>query len=362
MTTMTRRAAIYFLFLLSCSLPLLVARDGAALPLTLEVDPVSGSYSIQVEISAGIGDRVATTNTTWLWSAETRLGDWSSEDGTLLLSDFAKRKGCDRFGPFEAQVLGWSIPNSSDIVMYTSFVTYLHDPSMIVMKQYFPTTFVNTKEFSDKHRSKNNTLSTVTLFPSFQRLHNATQSLACVSYHGVFPSMKYAHLSSYAESHLGGAPLVIYNETNPLLPAIILSPLDWPMAQHMASSPTMFGTGVKATVAEIPAGWSHQFILYAAYGISNAFEAWGDRMTTPKKSNDAEACTCRNHRLRHIKKGSRCDGEKHRLDRSSNMYRDQTHSTIGFWTDNGGYYHYSTGITNETYEEVLPQVKKYHDR
>jgi hypothetical protein len=38
------------------------------------------------------------------------------------------------------------------------------------------------------------------------------------------------------------------------------------------------------------------------------------------------------------------------------------HGSIGFWTDNGGYYHYSTGTNKSaTYEDVLPQVKKYHD-
>merc|ERR1711871_1530714 len=45
----------------------------------------------------------------------------------------------------------------------------------------------------------------------------------------------------------------------------------------------------------------------------------------------------------------------------ADMYKDQTHSTIGFWTDNGGYYHYSTGGGNETYEEVLPKVREYHE-
>jgi hypothetical protein len=29
--------------------------------------------------------------------------------------------------------------------------------------------------------------------------------------------------------------------------------------------------------------------------------------------------------------------------KADNRYLDTTHGTIGFWTDNGGYYHYSTG-------------------
>ena len=34
-----------------------------------------------------------------------------------------------------------------------------------------------------------------------------------------------------------------------------------------------------------------------------------------------------------------------------------------FWTDNSGYYHYDTGVDkSKSYMDVLPQVKKYHDK
>ena len=81
----------------------------------------------------------------------------------------------------------------------------------------------------------------------------------------------------------------------------------------MAHSADWFGAGVKASVTEIPAGWSQLFLLSAGVGINDGFMAWGDRMLkfTGKPRAD--------------------------------MYRDVTHSTIGFWTDNGGYYHYATG-------------------
>eukprot|EP00959_Pyramimonas_sp_CCMP1952_P303280 6346312-Pyramimonas_sp.AAC.1 len=41
-------------------------------------------------------------------------------------------------------------------------------------------------------------------------------------------------------------------------------------------------------------------------------------------------------------------------------FMDDVHAGIGFWTDNGGYYHYATGRDNRSYEEVLPEVKRYH--
>jgi hypothetical protein len=61
----------------------------------------------------------------------------------------------------------------------------------------------------------------------------------------------------------------------------------------------------KAAVAQIPADWSQRFILTAGAGINAGMMAWGDRMLkfTGKPRAD--------------------------------MYKDITHSTIGFWTDNG---------------------------
>ena len=58
--------------------------------------------------------------------------------------------------------------------------------------------------------------------------------------------------------------------------------------------------------------------------------------------------------------------------RRADPYRDATHATIGYWTDNGGYYHYSTGngtqqaangsyVYARSYEQVLPEVKASHD-
>ena len=77
----------------------------------------------------------------------------------------------------------------------------------------------------------------------------------------------------------------------------------------------------------------NRFVLNGANGIENGFQKWGDIMLT--------------------------FNNKTRID---HRYKDTTHGTIGYWTDNGGYYHYSTGInTSKTYEEILPQVKQYHD-
>ena len=56
----------------------------------------------------------------------------------------------------------------------------------------------------------------------------------------------------------------------------------------------------------IPAGWNQMFLLSAGKGINQGMMDWGDRML-------------------------RFTGKPR-----ANMYRDATHATIGFWTDNGG--------------------------
>ena len=119
-------------------------------------------------------------------------------------------------------------------------------------------------------------------------------------------------------------PLVVYDSKKASLPTLVISPLNYPKAQHFTSDKDTFGAGVKSTVTTIPSGWTQTFVLSAGSGINAATMQWGDHVL---------AFT-----------------NKTRPD----FYLDQTHSTIGFWTDNGGYYHYSTGTDKKkTYEEVV---------
>ena len=76
----------------------------------------------------------------------------------------------------------------------------------------------------------------------------------------------------------GGVPLVVYNRSDPALPMAVLSQLDWPKAQHVSSSASVVGFGVKATVDRIPAGWSHRVVLSFGDGIGAGMLAWGDLM------------------------------------------------------------------------------------
>eukprot|EP01051_Picozoa_sp_SAG22_P012094 SAG22_NODE_1228_length_5083_cov_2.820425_2_plen_779_part_00 len=299
---------------------------------------------------------IAMDGAPWLKGGEVQAGGLSSSAGTLVPSGApAKTTGTDKLGAYSATTLQWAkkgAPQSAGALMTTSFRTYAADPSTIVFEQLFPAGLagqaaanvalpagVYDRDAPDAAwRPGGAKDGAQTIFPGFSRSspgHDAP--LPCFAYHGVFPQMYDATLATYKESHMGGVPLVIYDPSNASLPMTVFSPLNQPMAHHMGSGDSYFGAGVKASVDTIPPGWSQLFILSAGAGINAGMMAWGDTML------------------------------KYTGKPRADMYRDLTHSTIGFWTDNGGYYHYATGEKPckagdcPSYETVLPKVKAYHD-
>lgn len=265
--------------------------------------------------------------TLWLEGGEVRVGHLNSSE--LSRTGRREGKGTDALGGYTYKTIQWSKAGSKSTLIETSFRTYEADSSILVFEQFFPETlFLPARPWGKTMQAP------ATLFPSF-RTSGPAKDLDCFAYHNIFPSLQHCTLGSYASSHQGGAPLVIYNATNgsaiSKLPSMtVFSPLTTPKAQHMFAGDGLFGAGVKGTVRQIPAGWQQLFILSAGSGILDGMMSWGDRMLTFTGKPRAD------------------------------MYRDDVVGSIGFWTDNGGYYHYATG-TNETYEETLPKVKAYHD-
>ena len=384
--------------------------------------------SLDVAVSKTGSFAISLDGSPWLSGGETQAAGFSSSARTLTPSAPKTSSGTDELGAYTSTTIDWS--GGGSVVMAASFRKYASDPSTIVFEQLFPTgldgqgatlddadramaldaahqragtgecrvvtandkvhssakgydawTILDGKltehkgdycdcdgdNYCDKwaYRAENLTLvecqskavalkgkcmdfriggggghtpsrgknNAQSIFPGFDR----TKVLDCFSYHGVFPGMQSCTTATYKDSHMGGVPLVIYDSKNHSLPTTVFSPLNQPMASHMGTGSDFFGAGVKATVTHIPAGWSQLFILTAGQGINDGMMAWGDRML------------------------------KYTGKPRANMYRDITHSTIGFWTDNGGYYHYATGEPGckagncTSYETVLPKVKQYHD-
>eukprot|EP01063_Lacrimia_lanifica_P006557 TRINITY_DN1403_c2_g1_i1.p1 TRINITY_DN1403_c2_g1~~TRINITY_DN1403_c2_g1_i1.p1 ORF type:complete len:750 (+),score=268.71 TRINITY_DN1403_c2_g1_i1:63-2312(+) len=262
----------------------------------------------------------------WLAGAEVQVAGLSKAQGTLAVAAGPVRgSGADALGAYTSTTFRWAAAGGDGAVLLeTTFRTYAADAGAIVFEQTFPTAL------GPDARARGDGLLARTIFPGFAR-GAGQRDLDAMAYHGTFPSAKAATLGTYKATHQGGSPLMLYDSKNASLPMTVFAPLTFPKAQHMASADGFVGAGVKATAEVIPAGHSQLFILSAGAGVNAGFLAWGDRA------------------LKYAGKGR------------ADMYRDDVHAKIGFWTDNGGYYHYATGAANATYEAVLPQVKASHD-
>ena len=107
---------------------------------------------------------------------------------------------------------------------------------------------------------------------------------------------------------------------------IVFSPLDHFFVSLITFTDSEITYGVEGEVEQIPPGFSHSFILVRGKGLNATVERWGELL--------------REHHGRT------------RTDR----YADMGLSTLGYWTDNGGYYYYRTepGMNEE---ETLLAVK-----
>jgi hypothetical protein len=279
-------------------------------PLSLRIEP-DGAFSLGIDgLPLLSGD-------------EYRVGRLSSSDGSLvLLAPPARSVGSDAFGPYEAVSLSWTAgdhgaqTSAPGELMRCTFRTYPSDVGLVVVEQFFPSGLdLASAALAPSAGTPDAALPTSTLCPGFRRgpADPAADMLRSISYHGLFPQPRTALLGAYAHSHQGGSPLAVYNTSgfdsaeaaSAEAPVLVFSQLSSPKAAHLAGAARFVGGGLKATAPVVPAGWRQLFLLSAGRGVNGGFMAWGDRMLA--------------------------FSGKQRAD----MYRDVTHSSIGFWTDNG---------------------------
>ncbi len=300
--------------------------------LLLTLAACAAAQQLDLQLSEDGSFEIAFDGVAWLRGGDVLVDGRSAAAGDFTLAARTRGAGVDALGAFAATSFFWEA-DCFELAINATFKTYADDPSIVVFEQAFPYGLGPPAAAGARAA-----LAARTLFPAFERAAPAgAPALACFAYHGVFPQMASCTPADYAESAQGGAPLVLYDAraAGGALPMLVFSPLDRPKAQHMATTDRLFGAGVKASAASVPAGWSQRWLLSAGAGVNAGMMRWGDAML-------------------------RFAG-KPRVDQ---RYRDVTHGSIGFWTDNGGYYHYSVGDNaslGATYEEVLPKVKAYHD-
>ena len=111
------------------------------------------------------------------------------------------------------------------------------------------------------------------------------------------------------------------------LNAVILSPVSHFMVASTAiSSSNVMASGISTKIASLPAGFSHQTVMVLDSGINRTFESWGKVLTgltgKTRPANDA----------------------------------DTTLNRLGYWTDAGSTYYYSTE-PGQSYPDTLSAVK-----
>jgi hypothetical protein len=288
----------------------LVRAAAPVVPLSLRIEP-DGAFALGIDgLPLLSGD-------------EYRVGRLSSAEGSLvLLAPPARSTGSDAFGPYEAVSLSWTAgdddaqSSAPGELMRCTFRTYASDAGLVVVEQFFPSGLdLASAALAPRADTPDAALPTSTLCPGFRRgpANPAADALRSISYHGLFPQPKTAPLGAYAHSHQGGSPLAVYNTSgydsaetaSADAPVLVFSQLSNPKAGQLAGAKHFFGGGLKATAPVVPESWRQLFLLSAGRGVNGGFMAWGDRMLA--------------------------FSGKPRAD----MYRDVTHSTIGFWTDNG---------------------------
>lgn len=220
----------------------------------------------------------------WLSGGEVRVGALSSSAGTLVLASGARPStGTDALGAYNATTFAWASKHGSAPLLLTSFRTYGADAGVVTFEQRFPLA-LNLTELGAQEplrvtgrprRTSGSTYvvtdgpSASTLFPGFSRGGGGpSDARPCFAYHGVFPQLKACTVGTYAETHQGGSPLVLYEPDAPGVPTTVFSQLTSPKAQHLTTSATAFGAGVKSTAAFVEAGWSALTILSAGEGVS----------------------------------------------------------------------------------------------
>ncbi len=118
-------------------------------------------------------------------------------------------------------------------------------------------------------------------------------------------------------------PLVLFTDD---LNTIVFAPLDHPFVSVVNFVDGQITYGVQGEVEAIPQGFTHRFVLVKGKGINATIEYWGEVM----------------RRDRGIDKRDR--------------YADSGLSYLGYWTDNGAAYFYST-IPGMNYQETLLEMK-----
>jgi len=263
-------------------------------PLLNVTSDSSGGVVISVEGTAWL----RSTDKPWVFH-----GLWKRRDLTLLSYDAHASGASVGLGAYTAQRWDWSGASLCDggVALRTELRRYATaGPNAVVFVQEFPCGVPSVEVLLFEGRLASG-------WPTFEDLRrNSTWT----TFNGYFAAnvRRGVGLSKCSVGRQGG-PLLYFDENT--LQTLVLSQLTWVKAGEFDCR-SAITLGLKGSLTSIPSGFSASWLLQVGTGIAETMEQWGDVLL---------AC-----------------GEKKRVS----VYQDDIVSSLGYWTDNGAYYHYPT--------------------
>ncbi|KAL4219038.1 hypothetical protein ACF0H5_021621 [Mactra antiquata] len=143
------------------------------------------------------------------------------------------------------------------------------------------------------------------------------------------------HQTTTINDGMNYGPLALFNKKGK---AVVISPYDNYMSASLWQdlNRRQLVWGIMGGVNDIPANFTYRTILQYGDSINQAFSEWGKTLQGKV-------------------------GLDKNIQRTKNLVKDITVNNLGYWTDNGAYYYYTTQ-PDKSYETTLADVKSYADQ
>ena len=298
--------------LLSCFVAFALATTTASQGLNINVRPTaSGQYDILVD------------GEVWFPGSAHTVALHNYPD-IQVTTKTTKSAGKDSLG--DHTVFSTTYASSSTKLVATAKVYNKH----IIFSQFFPNGANNTAT-----GDREGVLST---FPSFTVGSSPiTGRRGYLQYSGDMVGSKY-HIGEWDDSTqgissgiAGTGPLCVFQQSRHL--AAVFSPFSNSMAVNQVFADNILDYGIMGNVTNIPEGYEISTIVsFAEGGVNNAMISWGDVFL-----------------------------QQYQKDRYAAWEKDFALQYLGYSTDNGAYYYYTTEL-GKNYQETMLDVASYAKR
>ena len=286
--------------------------------------------NLEVKVLDNGGFQLYLSGKLWFNSADAWIhnnGKWySTQDQSLVLTNTSKFSGRLDWGPMEVTNFQWK---DNDGHHYTSYTVVFQEVPVVIFGQQWDDGGMNVSVGQDD--------TTLSMWPTLRIEDQPGIELGYTTWAGgQIGSQHTGKLDSSIKEIYnnvdGGFPLAIFDSK--MENTLVISPQNTFMSGHQTTwkpegyDVPVWGSGFLGKVESIPAGYSMETVMVAGQNVSDTMNKWGMLLRERYGKTD----------------------DYRRNDFSINY--------LGYYTDNGGCYHYNTGPF-DNYEQVVLAVKKH---